>query len=116
MQVPRTVGLGRPISTDELVGDVGQRGIFDNRGRVQHPTQGSPVAIAAATTRSAVWGSAMSPHSTWMSAPVARMRQRAIWAAASGAERDVSTIRPQPAAAILAARKRPRPPRPPVMR
>ena len=79
------------------------------------PRTGSPVAVAAATSLPAVSGSAMLPHTTSMSAPVARMRAMVCSAFGDGWERPVSTIRPQPAAAIPAARNSPRPPRPPVM-
>jgi hypothetical protein len=57
----------------------------------------------------------MSPDSTTTSAPPARIRSIAAVASGVGADRDDSTIRPQPAAAILSARYRPSPPRPPVM-
>ena len=48
------------------------------------PRTGSPVAVAAATRRAAVAGSAMLPHSTWMSAPVARIRAMVFCARAVG--------------------------------
>ena len=78
------------------------------------PRTGSPVAVAVATSRCAVPGSAMSPHSTTTSAPVARMRSIVSSASGVGWDREDSTIRPQPAAAIFSARNRPSPPRPPV--
>ncbi len=39
VQVPRAVHLWRPVAVDEFVGDVGQRGVLDHRGRVQHTAQ-----------------------------------------------------------------------------
>ena len=80
------------------------------------PRTGSPVAVAVATNRCAVPGSAMSPHSTTTSAPIARMRSIVSSASGVGCEREDSTIRPQPAAAIFSAKNSPRPPSPPVMR
>ena len=65
-------------------------------------TSRQPVAVAAATSRDAVGGSAMLPHSTTMSAPLARSRSIVFCAWAFGCEREVSTIRPQPPDAITA--------------
>ena len=50
-----------------------------------------------------------------MSPPMARMSSIVSSAFGVGSEREVSTMRPQPAAAIFSARNSPRPPRPPVM-
>ena len=79
------------------------------------PRTGSPVAVAVATNRCAVSGSAMSPHSTTTSAPIARMRSIVSSASGVGCEREDSTMRPQPAGlAIFSAKNSPRPPSPPV--
>ncbi|RFZ40783.1 hypothetical protein DAVIS_02748 [Mycobacterium marinum] len=79
------------------------------------PRRGRLVAVALATSRAAVAGWAMSPHSTTTSEPIERissMVSRAFWL---GAERELSTMRPAPAVAIFSARNSPSPPRPPVM-
>ena len=69
VQVPRAVDLWPPVAVDEGVGDVDEGGVLDDRGSVQHAPHGRPVLVAAATKRSAVARSAMSPHSTTTSAP-----------------------------------------------
>jgi hypothetical protein len=53
---------------------------------------------------------------TSTSVPAERMRSITAAASSLGAERPLSTIRPQPAAAIFSARNRPSPPMPPVTR
>ena len=42
MQVPRTVNLWRPVTLDELVGDIGQRGVLDHRRGMQHTAHRQP--------------------------------------------------------------------------
>ncbi len=42
VQVPRTVNLWRPVTLDELIGDVGQCGVLDHRRRVQHTAHRKP--------------------------------------------------------------------------
>ena len=42
VQVPRAVDLWRPVPVDELVGDVGQRGVLDHRRGVQHTAHRKP--------------------------------------------------------------------------
>ena len=83
------------------------------------PRTGSPVAVAHATRRSAVCGSAMSPHSTAISAPAARRRSmasaRLLVGLRTGVEHDPPATRSPPREAISPARNRPRPPIPPVM-
>ena len=80
------------------------------------PRSGSPVAVAAATSAVRRFGlgdvAALDLRCRRPSPGCARWPLGCL---RSAAERDVSTIRPQPAAAIFAARNRPRPPRPPVM-
>ncbi|PQM44113.1 hypothetical protein C1Y40_05728 [Mycobacterium talmoniae] len=79
------------------------------------PRTGRPDAVAAATIRSAVPGSAISPHSTSIWVPRWRIRSIACCAWPLGDERPLRMMRPQPAAAIFSARNKPKPPRPPVM-
>ena len=80
------------------------------------PRTGSPVAVAAATSCSAVSGIGdVAAHHHDVGCPSARIARSSPAPSAFGCEREIRTIRPQPAAAIFSARNRPRPPRPPVM-
>ena len=42
VQVPGTVGLGSPVARQQLVSDVGQGGVLDHGGGVQHAAQREP--------------------------------------------------------------------------
>ena len=71
-QAPCTLGAqSRSMSSSVMLARVASS---TTAAACSTPRSGSPVAVAAATSRAAVSGSAMLPHSTSISAPEARIR------------------------------------------
>ena len=115
VQAPRAVHLGRPVAVDQLVGDVRQRGILDHRSRVQHTTQRK---AGGGRRRQQTPGGVSLSDVTALHHHIGPNRTDAFDCLEHlyrGLERELSTIRPAPAAAILSARNSPRPPKPPVI-
>ena len=108
VHVPRAVDLRRPAAVDELVGDVGQRGVLDHRRGVQHAAHRKPGCGRGRhqPLRRSRLGDVAALHPD-VGAGGADALDGLLRFGAGRRPWQLSTIRPQPAAAISRGEEQP---------